>query len=1074
MLRGLTLLLLCGFAGFADAANVDLIVQFRQPDIATESERITANAFATRRAALEQRLTSFRRDLSRLDRAVRTQEASTPSEPVIRRTYHRVLFGASIRVRPELRASLQTLPYVASVHDDVRYQAMWTASATHINAPQVWSQFGTRGAGIKVAVIDSGVDYHHPALGGGIGAGFKVIGGWDFVDDDADPTDTFGHGTHVAGIIAGNAGEVIGVAPEASLYAYRALDGAGRGGASDVIAAIERSVDPDQNDNPSDHVDVVNLSLGGPPQDNDPGVAAVESAAAFGIVFCIAAGNGGDYGNVSTPGISPSAITVGASDLTDALAAFSSRGPSMFFAIKPEVIAPGVSIYSSTLGNENAFLSGTSMATPHVAGLAALMRSVHPDWSPSEIKNAIITTAKPFDLDVMTIGAGRVDALSAVQTDTLIAPSTVSFGAVNATIPVWNAGSSVTLRNRSAQQRTFTSNVRGLRDGVTVTVTPPAVTLEAGATATVQIDLSVTNALVPAPVEGSLSYGGRIEWAGGAVPVHVPWAFIKGSILAVDVVDAVSQGRIEVIGAKKRRSFGMFGGTNRVLWPLEKIDLVVTETARVSSLLPERIVALEQVDTTTTARVTARMSDARNRIIITTGVVDEHGAPLIKDTRACKEQFVFRLSSGRKFTREQAPSAPSWFGSFSGDVRLYTSVHCFDPATHVLYTALLDEKDGLSENYLPALRVPWVRHDLEFEGNTDQYALLLYPSLRLPGAEGSYFFAGGVGFLTRPTPRQLTVYSSDGSSDAELVTSVARDPFGVLCNTGSTEPVYPCRYDTAFLYFSQDDVRVDGDLYREVSPMAYRAPVGSPLTFAAGPYWGQMVFIDHPLNFLVFANWFAPLNEKRSFYDPYPSISLRNEAGLSVGIQSSDGFLANPGGLAPGAYRADAVNAQYSIAGIPGASTLSAFFDTRRADRALPQFTGLRIENAQGRQTAILGRQSNGRLVFSVTDVVLQGGVERRVAPLESATRVEYSVHGADQWQPLDATVTARQYDGTTTIRQGVGTVYVADLSAATGAHGLIDLRVHAEDAAGNAIEILLAPALIVRSDEPRKRAARH
>ena len=331
-----------------------------------------------------------------------------------------------------------------------------------------------------------------------------------------------------------------------------------------------------------------------------------------------------------------------------------------------------------------------------------------------------------------------------------------------------------------------------------------------------------------------------------------------------------------------------------------------------------------------------------------------------------------------------------------------------------------------------------------------------------------------MGFLTRPTPRQLTVYSSDASSDGDLVTSVARDPFGLLCKTGSTEPVFPCRVDYAFLYFSQDDVRVDGDLYREVSPMAYRAPVGSPLTFAAGPYWGQMVLVDQQVNFFVFSDWFAPLNERRAFYAPYPSVSLRNEAGQSVGIQSSDGFLANPGGLAPGAYRADAVNAQYSIAGIPGASTLSAFFDTRRADKALPQFTGLRIEDAQGRQTSILGRGSSGTLVFSVTDVVLQGGVERRVAPLESATRVEYSVHGADQWQSLDATDTARQYDGTTTIREGVGTVYAADLSAATNTHGLVDLRVHAEDAAGNAIEILLAPALIVRSDEPRKRAARH
>src|SRR5262249_24369088 len=158
---------------------------------------------------------------------------------------------------------------------------------------------------------------------------------------------------------------------------------------------------------------------------------------------------------------------------------------------------------------------------------------------------------------------------------------------------------------------------------------------------------------------------------------------------------------------------------------------------------------------------TAHLNDAQ--YTITTAATDELGASLIKDLRACKEQFVFAFPGGRTFTREQAPEARSKSGPFSSGIELTTSAHCYDPGTKVLYTALLDEQNGLSANYAPALHAPWVKHDLEFEGNTDQYAMLFYPSLRLPGSPSTYFFAGGVGYLTRPTPPRMTVYSSDGA-----------------------------------------------------------------------------------------------------------------------------------------------------------------------------------------------------------------------------------------------------------------------------------------------------------------------
>jgi subtilisin family serine protease len=1059
----------------AQQPPADLIVQFQQPESGGRM-RLTANAMTSRRDALETRLTDLRRDLARLDGARRTTIASAAiaDAPAIRRTYHRVLFGAAIRVPRELRASIEALPYVASVREDSVYQATWNNSSAFINAPQAWLQFGTRGAGVRVAVIDSGIDYTHPALGGGIGSGLKVMGGWDFVDDDADPMDVYGHGTHVAGIIAGNDAGITGVAPEASLLAYRALAG-NSGFASDVIAAIERSVDPDQNDDPSDHVDVVNLSLGGPPQDDDPGMIAVENAAAAGIVFCIAAGNGSDYGNVTTPGISPSAITVGASDPKDAVASFSSRGPSLFYAIKPEVIAPGVSISSSYLNGTYTEMSGTSMATPQVAGVAALLKAVHPGWSPADIKSAIVTTSVPFDQDVMITGAGRVDALKAASTQTLVTPPAVSFGKVDATQTVWSVSSSVTLRNVSSNEQTLTATVRGLRDGVVVTVTPPSVTLAAGASATVQVSVSVTNAQVPAPEEGSLSYSGRIEWSGGAVPLHVPWAFVKGVLLAVTIPDGRMETMVQVLGSRKTRISGRFFGTTRVLWPIDTVDVVTVETPSpfADPPPPERIVVLEQIDTATTSQVTARMADAL--YTIAPFAADERGAPLANGNRDCKEQFILAFPSGRRFAREQVPSRRAAFSGFSPRVTLYTSVHCVDAATDTAYTAFLGAEPGLSGTFAPSLRSPWARHEVRLEGDPE-FASLLYATVRLPGPESTWFLAEGKPLLLRPAPPVLTIYSAGGSSEADLVSTFSRDPFGVLCNAGNTvNSPEPCRNDSAFLYFRDEDARVDGDLYAEVSPMAYRAPAGAPLTLADGPWWGELGTINEGSYFRVFSNWSGPSNEKRLFMAPWPAATLKDAGGHPLGIETSDGNVVKPGGLAPGAYRAEAVNRQYTVEGIPGTSTVTALFDTRRPDSLAPRFTGMRVLDGEEQQTTTVPSGAAASFVVSVADLVRDGAVTRRVQPLEGATRIEYSRHGENQWRALTPVVVARQYLGTQTIHEGVGTMYRADLtSMARTVGGAIDLRVHAEDAAGNAVEILLQPALVVTGTPaplPRRRA---
>jgi len=218
------------------------------------------------------------------------------------------------------------------------------------------------GTGVKVAIIDSGVDYTHPDLN----ANFNLVYlGKDFVNNDNDPMDDNGHGTHVAGTVAAeNDGVgVVGVAPEASLYAYKVLNASGSGDYGDIIAAMQQCV--------ADGIQVANLSLG---SSGDPGETvkeAFDTAAGKGIVIVAAAGNTGKWhgkgDNVIYPARYTSCIAVAATDSSDNRAYFSSTGPDV------EISAPGVNIYSTYLAGGYATGDGTSMASPHVAGTAALV-----------------------------------------------------------------------------------------------------------------------------------------------------------------------------------------------------------------------------------------------------------------------------------------------------------------------------------------------------------------------------------------------------------------------------------------------------------------------------------------------------------------------------------------------------------------------------------------------------------------------------------------------------------------------------------------------------------------------------
>lgn len=321
-----------------------------------------------------------------------------------------------------------TAPGIATVWLDGVRAASLDKSTRQIGADQAWNA-GYDGTGVKIAVLDTGVDAAHPDLAGQIAAeqNFSTA---------ADAKDRHGHGTHVASIAAGtgakSGGAFKGVAPGAKVLSGKVLDDEGYGDDSGVLAGMEWAV--------AQGAQVVNLSLGFPdgPGD-DPLEAAVNQLSADrGVLFAVAAGNSGAAGpgSIASPGSAEAALTVGAVNDDDAIAEFSGIGPRAGGgALKPDVTAPGVDITAAAAegrgggGEPDGYLtlSGTSMASPHAAGAAALLKQQHPQWTGTELKGVLAGSAKPNRAGAYVQGSGRIAVDSALHLELVAEPVSLVF-----------------------------------------------------------------------------------------------------------------------------------------------------------------------------------------------------------------------------------------------------------------------------------------------------------------------------------------------------------------------------------------------------------------------------------------------------------------------------------------------------------------------------------------------------------------------------------------------------------------------------------------------------------------------
>ncbi|MGZ0152869.1 S8 family serine peptidase [Kribbella sp. WER1] len=339
----------------------------------------------------------------------------------------------SVALKVDKRDAATFLPQatgagVEKVWLDARYRPTLDKSVPQIGAPAAW-QAGFTGKGVTVAVLDTGIDAQHADLK------TQVAGAHNFTDEAAG--DLVGHGTHVASTIAGtgaaSGGKYRGVAPDARLYDGKVCT-VFDCQMSAILAGMEWAATEVK-------AKVVNMSIGGDP---GPGTDPVEAAIArltaqTGTLFVVAAGNSGDGpGTIESPGRAAAALTVGAVDKQDQLAGFSSRGPLTDGTIKPDLTAPGVAIVTARaagsdlgdpVGDDYMSLDGTSMATPHAAGAAALLLQQHPDWQAGRLKSQLVSSAKTLPGQTGDEqGAGRLDVANAVVNPVVAETGSLWFG----------------------------------------------------------------------------------------------------------------------------------------------------------------------------------------------------------------------------------------------------------------------------------------------------------------------------------------------------------------------------------------------------------------------------------------------------------------------------------------------------------------------------------------------------------------------------------------------------------------------------------------------------------------------
>ncbi len=1014
------------------------------------------------------RFSQFAADVNGILNAVH----SAPTRLIsMKHQYHKAFFGVSVTVPTWMLPMIHQLAYVKAIHIDREVHAIIEPAIELIGAPVVWATFGNRGEGIRVGIIDTGIDYFHPALGGGFGSGFKVAGGYDIINDDGDPMDDDGHGTHVAGIVAADADSIKGVAPHAILYAYKALDATGRGLDSDIIEAIERTVDPDQNEDDADRLDVVNLSLGrdkGSP--TDPTSVAVDNAVQLGIVFCVAAGNSGGRTpvqgkednyffdgsqTINSPGTAERAITVGASDISDTHARFSSRGPNrMSFSIKPEVLAPGVDINSTYLGSGFRVLSGTSMATPMVTGVAALIKSVHSSWSPAMIKSALVNQAKDLGLSAYLQGGGRVQAMNAVSARTLVTPSTLSFGLDDPAVAAWTSPETLFVFNKHTSTQSYTTLVRGTLPGISLSVSPSLFAIPANDSVMVVVTLSVNNGLILNEGENILRYTGSLSFNGVIDTARVPWAFVRTSRLVITTSEP-----------------------NAFFLGFSNASFIISTDNSVSWTSPTRAEVYAPLAGTYEFFTLFRNPVGTSKIVINEGIsINNNAVDLFLDAAQAVNPLVYHgvdhlgnsLDTYRAPQRSLITSFPDledWTTTLPGgsDTLLLSTVsntHSFKPVefqvdlvnTMTFHIIQFDKFAGMN-GARTAANSPTNFVQEHFKVKVPPGT----PSAAHLTQIWSYLDFNGMGLFSGIGADIDTVsvagdeYSFTGYFGKSSIPS--QDIAARFLTSYTNIPALSLDYDSPFILPYRDSIIATSREF--VTPAIPRFESGATMTLGGSPAHLLIVWDNNIIgtNTLHFQTYFRGMLRENRYADIASGMySLYDKNGTMLFTKS----LADPRqplDLTADVYTLVVSSANSWLRNARERITLTSSFNLGNGQKSNPpSLTSFVVLDRKGHPTDALAQGEQATLIFSVNHIYFTNNT----LPFFDSTKAWYRKHGTTTWTSLLLTKVAELAD-----KEGL--IVQADLTPATGEDSIaVDLRVASKDSNGFTVDQVVSPAFAV------------
>ncbi|HEV2722731.1 MAG TPA: S8 family serine peptidase [Thermoanaerobaculia bacterium] len=991
--------------------------------------------------------------LNRFRRDVQTAALKT----AIRHEYKTTFLGVAIEADAKAVEAIRSLPYVRAVHPDGEVHALALPAAPNdvvSNAGQRVNSLGlpTRGEGMRVAVIDTGIDYTHPALGGGFGPGYKVAGGYDFVNDDPDPFDDNGHGTHVAGIIAADSDTIIGVAPRATLYAFKVLDSGGSGNDSDVIAGIEAAADPNGDGDPSDHLDVANLSLGGPGGSDDPKARAVDAAVAAGVVVCVAAGNSAGFAIISSPGNSRSAVTVGAIDDKGAVTSFSSRGPSPgSLDFKPDVVAPGLNITSTFPGNGVATLSGTSMATPHVAGACALLRSLHPDWTPDLVKSALTSSATTIDATPADRGAGRVDAERASQTTLFAGGSGLSFGLDAAGSGTFDVTRSITVTNRGSAARSVAAAATDTT-GVTLTIAPSSAAIGPGQSQSFDVHLSANNGKLGYPLAKSAS--GTLTFTSAGAALSVPWIVVRSARVTVSYHGlGAAFGYMPLSTGPTFLTRYSDDNAEAYVAPGKVWDFLVSGRGPDDAVFRLIMPTSRAINGDDTIAITA--ADAPNQIQF--AAFDEHGLRL---------RSLPQVPSRR---RRSVMLQLDWQGKANG-----------------LFTFIIDsEDDTLFVSALPQTRLDLYETYMDVDGarffNVRHDELINVAASATLSKDVSSYLRSQWNWSPRGSETTLSACGwllRRGSIDAGPFSSfcLSRELSGPITIDSYISPEGDSDKFVRALSLSSDTtgisyIRADAggsfvSTDAKAGPQELRIENGGTATVGLGPVI--------PVSIIAGLSQTASGGFAGAFGDVHGLSGTSWATYAASGAQVSSGILPDspmPAFLCVGC-RIDASYGALSVAGHVSRGDVTVRMMNSK-DFDPPSLTSLLLLSSDRKVVDRLKPGETATLTFSAADFV---GTSTH-APNTQATKAAWRIHGAAEWHDLPVILDSSENGANSVFgRRLLGDIYHADISPATAvADVLIDLRLDVEDTSGNGLSWTQTPAFMVGNVPipPRRRSAR-